>query len=174
MSRPILNIDDVEFRAWGHNAGWPAGMNSKEHFQAKLWRYWTADRRAETWLQRHGRAAAQSRHSHFTATTQTKKCSLFFQAKAKCVSARSVTRYAPATLSRAHGRPRYGHNIINTSDNELKYLAVSTRVAPELRNIRSPTSSAYSGKRQMPMASRRPSALSVAKRARSITGTANN
>ena len=35
-TRPILNIDDVEFRAWGHNAGWPAGMNAKEHYQAKL------------------------------------------------------------------------------------------------------------------------------------------
>ena len=32
----ILNIDDVEFRAWGHNAGWPVGMNAKEDYQAKL------------------------------------------------------------------------------------------------------------------------------------------
>ncbi|MGZ5897233.1 MAG: hypothetical protein ACXWJ6_13390 [Xanthobacteraceae bacterium] len=36
MPRPILNIDDVEFRDWGHNAGWPVGMNAKEHYQARL------------------------------------------------------------------------------------------------------------------------------------------
>ena len=36
MPRPILNIDDVEFRDWGHNAGWPVGINAKEHYQARL------------------------------------------------------------------------------------------------------------------------------------------
>ena len=36
MPRPILNIADVEFRAWGHNAGWPAGVNAREDYQAKL------------------------------------------------------------------------------------------------------------------------------------------
>ena len=97
MPRPILNIDDVEFRAWGHNAGWPVGMNAQGTLSGQARRHRPAARRAETRLQRHRRAAAQAGVSDAQPSCQRGNVFHPRRAKANCASARSAIRCAQAT-----------------------------------------------------------------------------
>jgi len=132
MSRPILNIDDVEYRAWGHNAGWPIGMNSKEHFQAKLG---DIGRRIGAQKLGYNVTVVPPKKQAFPFHSHHANEEMFFilsgEGEVRIGNERFKIRTGDV-ISCPAGGPHTAHNIINTSDDELKYLAVSTRVTPEI------------------------------------------
>ena len=132
MSRPILNIDDVDYRAWGHNAGWPVGMNSKEHFQAKLG---DIGRRICAQKLGYGVTVVPPHKQAFPFHSHHANEEMFFILSGEGEVRIGKERYkirAGDVIACPPGGPETGHNIINTSDAELKYLAVSTRIAPDI------------------------------------------
>ena len=132
MSRPILNIDDVDYRAWGHNAGWPVGVNSKEHFQAKLG---DIGRRIGAQKLGYGVTVVPPKRQAFPFHSHHANEEMFFILSGEGEVRIGKERYkirAGDVIACPPGGPETGHNIINTSDAELKYLAVSTRIAPDI------------------------------------------
>jgi uncharacterized cupin superfamily protein len=132
MPRPILNIDDVQFRDWGHNAGWPVGMNAPEHYHARLGDIGR-------------RLGAQKLGYNLTVVAPGKRAFPMHNHRANeemffILAGRGELRIgeecypirAGDVISCPPGGPETAHQIINTSDGELKYLAVSTRITPEI------------------------------------------
>ena len=130
--RPVMNIADVEFRAWGHNAGWPVGMNAKEEYQAKL-----GD------LGR--RMGAQKLGYNLTVVPPGRRAwpfhnhrvneEMFFVLEGEGevrIGKESYPIKRGDVIAHPPGGPETAHQIVNTSNAELKYLAVSTRMSPEL------------------------------------------
>ncbi len=132
MSRPILNIDDVDYRAWGYNAGWPAGVNSKEHFQAKLGEI---GRRIGAQKLGYNVTVVPPKKQAFPFHSHHANEEMFFILSGEGELRIGEERYKIRTgdvIACPPGGPETAHNIINTSDVELKYLAVSTRIAPDI------------------------------------------
>jgi uncharacterized cupin superfamily protein len=132
MHRRILNIDDVEFRAWGHNAGWPVGANAKEHYQAKLG---DVGRRLGAQKLGYNLTVVPARKQAFPMHNHRANEEMFFilagEGEFRIGRERHTIR-AGDVICCPPGGPETAHQIINTSDTELKYLAVSTRITPEI------------------------------------------
>lgn len=132
MPRPILNIDDVEFRAWGHNAGWPAGANAREEYQAKLG---DIGRRLGAQKLGYNVTVIPPHKRGFPLHSHRANEEMFF-----ILSGTGELRVGEEThLLKAGdvvccppGGPETAHQITNTSDQELKFLAVSTRITPDI------------------------------------------
>jgi uncharacterized cupin superfamily protein len=132
MPRPILNIDDVEFRAWGHNAGWPVGANARENYQAKLG---DIGRRLGAQKLGYNVTIVPPRKRAFPFHNHRANEEMFFvlagQGELRIGEERHPIR-AGDVICCPPGGAETAHQIINTSDAELKYLAVSTRISPEI------------------------------------------
>jgi uncharacterized cupin superfamily protein len=132
MPKPILNIDDVEFRAWGHNAGWPAGMNGPEKFQAKLG---DIGRRLGAQKLGYNITAVPPRCQAFPLHNHRANEEMFFilvgEGELRMGGERHKLR-AGDVICCPPGGVETAHQIINTSDAELRYLAVSTRISPDV------------------------------------------
>jgi uncharacterized cupin superfamily protein len=132
MPRPILNIDHVEFRAWGHNAGWPAGMNAKEHYQAKLG---DIGRRLGAQKLGYNLTVVPAGKQAFPMHNHRTNEEMFF-----IVAGEGELRIgkeihplrAGDVICCPPGGADTAHQIVNTSTVELRYLAVSTRITPEI------------------------------------------
>ena len=122
MDKPILNIDDLDFMDWGHGDRFAArfGLISRKLGSRGLGYNLTvvpAGKRAFPF------------HSHRVNDE------MFF-----VVSGRGEVRIGEHRWSIREGDviacppggPATAHQIINNSDSELKYLAVSTTVSPEV------------------------------------------
>ena len=132
MPRPILNIDEVEFRAWGHNAGWPVGRNSREHFQAKLG---DIGRRLGAQKLGYNVTVVPARCRAFPLHNHRANEEMFFVLEGKGELRIGNERHplrAGDVICCPPGGAETAHQIINTSDAELKYLAVSTRISPDV------------------------------------------
>jgi uncharacterized cupin superfamily protein len=132
MPRPVLNIADVEFRAWGHNAGWPVGMNAKEEYQAKLG---DLGRRLGAQKLGYNVTVVPPRKKAFPLHNHRANEEMFFILEGSGELRMGKERYplrAGDVICCPPGGPDTAHQIINTSDAELKYLAVSTRISPEI------------------------------------------
>jgi uncharacterized cupin superfamily protein len=132
MSGPVLNIDDVEFRAWGHNANWPAGMNASQDYQAKLG---DIGRRLGAQKLGYNLTVVPPRKRAFPLHNHRANEEMFFIVEGRGELRRGKETYplrAGDVVCCPPGGPETAHQIINTSDADLKYLAVSTRISPEI------------------------------------------
>ena len=132
MQRPILNINDVEFRAWGHNAGWPAGINAKEQYQAKLG---DIGRRLGAQKLGYNLTVVPAHKQAFPMHNHRANEEMFFIVAGEGEFRVGTERFpirAGDVLCCPPGGSETAHQIINTSDADLKYLAVSTRITPEI------------------------------------------
>jgi len=122
MNKPIVNIDDLDFMDWGHGDRFAArfGLISRKLGSRGLGYNLTvvpAGKRAFPF------------HSHRVNDE------MFF-----VVSGRGEVRIGDHrwkiregdVIACPPGGPETAHQIINNSDSELKYLAVSTTVSPEV------------------------------------------
>jgi len=132
MPRPVLNIADVEFRAWGHNAGWPIGMNAKPEYQAKLG---DIGRRMGAQKLGYNVTVVPARCKAFPLHSHKANEELFFIIEGSGelrVGAERFPLKQGDVVCCPPGGPETAHQIVNTSDAELKYLAVSTRISPDV------------------------------------------
>lgn len=134
MTRPVINIDDAEFTNWGHGGNWP-GMKppQTDRFQARL-------------APLGARVGAQKLGYTFTVVPPGKRAFPVHSHRANeemffIVEGEGEARIGDATypLRRGDvvacppGGPETAHQIVNTSTTtELKYLAVSTKISPEM------------------------------------------
>lgn len=131
MSKNILNIDDVEFMDWGHGEKYAArfGLMSRKIGSMGLGYNLTVVPAGKT---------AFPFHSHRVNDE------MFF-----IVEGKGEVRIGEETypvrkgdvIACPPGGPETAHQIINNSDEELKYLAVSTNLSPEIAEY--PDSSKY-------------------------------
>src|SRR5262249_34703187 len=132
MPRPILNINEVEFRNWGHNAGWPVGVNAKEDFQAKLG---DIGRRLGAQKLGYNVTVIPPKKRGFPLHSHRANEEMFFiisgTGEFRIGNERHPLR-AGDVICCPPGGPETAHQIINTSDEELKFLAVSTRITPDI------------------------------------------
>ena len=132
MPKPILNIADVELRKVGHGANALRSRNAPEKFQAQVGeigrRIGAQKLGYNLTVVPPGTAPGRS-----TVIASTRRCSSSSKARARCGSARRRFRSARATSSRIRrAAPDTAHQIVNTSNAELKYLAISTMETPEI------------------------------------------
>lgn len=123
MERPILNITDLEYRQWGHGDRFEARLGT---ISSKL----GADRLGYNVTVVAPGKCAFPFHNHRVNEE------MFFilegEGEVRIGPARHVIRSGDAICC-PPGGPETAHQIINTSDTaELRYLAVSTRLSPEV------------------------------------------
>jgi uncharacterized cupin superfamily protein len=132
MPRPILNIDEVEFRDWGHNAGWPAGANAREEYRARLG---DIGRRLGAQKLGYNVTVVAAGRRAFPLHNHRANEEMFFviagEGELRIGGERHAIR-AGDVICCPPGGPETAHQILNTSKAELKYLAVSTRLTPEI------------------------------------------
>lgn len=122
MTRPILNIADVEFNSWGHG----------ERFEAKLGdigRTLGAKKLGYNLTVLPPGKRAFPFHSHRVNEE------MFFVVEGEGEVRIGEERYAIRhgdVICCPPGGPHTAHQIINNSDAELSYLAISTRDQPEI------------------------------------------
>jgi uncharacterized cupin superfamily protein len=132
MPRPVINIADLDFRAWGHNAGWPAGMNSREQYQAKLG---DIGRRLGAQKLGYNLTVIPPRKTGFPMHSHRANEEMFFVVSGEGEYRVGEERFPIRTgdvICCPPGGPETAHQIVNTSDEELKFLAVSTRISPDI------------------------------------------
>lgn len=132
MTRPILNIADIEFIDWGRGAERPGAGKAHENFKAQLG--YIAPKIGARKLGYNitvlppGKAAFPA-HSHRVNEE------MFFVLEGK-----GEVRIGDATypvkqgdfIACPPGGPETAHQIRNTSDTDMKFLAVSTLMSPEI------------------------------------------
>ncbi len=132
MPKPILNIAEVEFRDVGHGSNFPGAGAAPEKFQAKI-----GD------LGR--RLGAQKLGYNLTVVPPGKRAFPFHSHRANeemffVLEGHGEVRIGGETypirpgdaVCCPPGGPESAHQIVNTSNADLKYLAVSTRNSPEI------------------------------------------
>ncbi len=133
MAGPIINLDDLEFTAFGHGAPpMPGGGTPRETFEARLG-------------QIGARIGARDIGCNLTVVPPGKRAFLFHNHRVneemfvvmagigeiRIGDARYPVR-AGDVIACPAGGPETAHQIINTSSEELRYLALSTQRAPEV------------------------------------------
>src|SRR5882672_9068585 len=132
MDRPILNIADLEYRPWGHGVDMPGAQKASEQYQAKLGAIGN-------------KLGAQKLGYNLTILASGKRAfpfhshrvneEMFFVVEGEGEIRIGKSRYPIRRgdiIACPPGGPETAHQIINTSHAELKYLAVSTRLSPEI------------------------------------------
>lgn len=122
MSKPILNLDEVEFEPWRHGDKYQAGLGAiSERIGARKLGY-------NLTVLPPGKRAFP-RHNHHVNEE------MFFvlegTGELRVGDARHPIR-AGDVIACPPGGPQTAHQIHNTGDVELKFLAVSTRQYPEI------------------------------------------
>jgi uncharacterized cupin superfamily protein len=133
VTRPILNIEDLEYRPWGHGHGRPDETKPGEAYEARLGdiarRIGARKLGYNLTVLPPGKRAFPFHHHRVNEE-------MFFilegSGEVRLGAARYPIRKGDVIACPAGG-PETAHQIINTStDAELKYLAVSTRQTPEI------------------------------------------
>lgn len=132
MAKPIVNLSAVEFRNVGSGTTYPGAGEAPEKFQAHV-----GD------LGR--RIGAQKLGYNLTVVPAGKRAFPFHSHRANeemvfVLEGAGEVRIGEATypikagdaICCPVGGPETAHQIVNTSNAELKYLAVSTRLSPEI------------------------------------------
>jgi len=130
MPRPVLNIADVEFRAWGHNAGWPIGMNAKPEYQAKLG---DLGRRMGAQKLGYNVTVVPARCKAFPLHSHKANEEMFFIIEGSG-ELRVGSRRVPIRAGDCIGAPAGGeaHQIVNSSAAELRYIAIANRTRADV------------------------------------------
>lgn len=133
MTRPIINIADLEYQPWGHGAEMPGAGAASEKYSARI-AFFGA------------RVGAKKLGYNVTVVPPGKRAfplhnhnvneEMFFVLEGTGEVRIGTERYAIKqgdVIACPPGGPETAHQIVNTSDTaELRYLAVSTKESPEV------------------------------------------
>lgn len=133
MPRPVINIADLEFRPWGHGALLPGQKtDAAPQFEARLGAI-----SARIGAQKLGYnltvipagKRAFPRHNHHV----NEEMFFILQGTGEArIGDRTYPLRVGDIVACPPGGPETAHHIINTGTDELKFLAVSTAVSPEI------------------------------------------
>lgn len=127
MTRPIINIADLEFQGFGHGA-----VDAPEQFEAKIG---DIGRRLGSQKLGFNLTVVPPGKRAFPFHSHRNNEEMFFVVEGggevRIGDARFPIRQGDV-IACPTGGPETAHQIINTSDADLKYLSVSTRLYPEL------------------------------------------
>jgi uncharacterized cupin superfamily protein len=132
MAAPIINIADVELRKIGHGVDYPGASGAPDRFQAQVGDIGR-------------RIGAQKLGYNLTVVPPGKRAWQFHNHRVNeemffVLEGEGEVRIGKETfpikrgdvIAHPPGGPETAHQIVNTSKAELKYLAVSTRMSPDL------------------------------------------
>jgi uncharacterized cupin superfamily protein len=132
MPKSILNIADVEFRQFGHGVNYPGASDAPEKFSARLGDIGR-------------RLGAQKLGYNITVVPPGKRAWPFHNHRINeemflIIEGEGEVRIGNEShpikkgdvIASPPGGPETAHQIVNTSNADLTYLAVSTRISPEI------------------------------------------
>jgi len=132
MKPPILNIDSIELRPWGHGVPLPGAAQASDRYQARI-----------GFLS--GPLGAHKLGYNLTVLAPGKSAfpfhchsvneEMFFIVEGAGEFRFADARHAIRTgdvIACPPGGPATAHQIVNTSQADLKFLAISTRLSPEV------------------------------------------
>ena len=135
MTRPVINIDELELRGWGHG-GIPAATAGNslppEKYAAQIGPIAPrigAQKLGYSLIVLASGKRGWPMHNH------TVNEEMFFVIEGKGelrVGQESYPLRAGDVIACPPGGPDTAHQIVNTSDAELKYLAISTKMSPDV------------------------------------------
>jgi uncharacterized cupin superfamily protein len=132
MTAPILNIDALDFQSWGHGVSIPGAGQAGERYQARIA---FAGRHLGAKKLGYNLTVLPPGKSAFPFHCHSVNEELFFviegQGELRFGDARHSIR-AGDLIACPAGGAETAHQIINTSEADLKFLAVSTRLSPEV------------------------------------------
>lgn len=132
MSRPIVNLEDLEFRPWGHGVNLPGAGEASDRYQARI-----AFVAAGVGAQKLGYnvTALPPGKSAFPFHNHRVNEEMFFVLEGEGEIRIGESTHAIRrgdVIACPPGGPETAHQITNTGDAELRYLAVSTQQSPEV------------------------------------------
>lgn len=133
MTKPVINIADLDYMAFGHGVNFPGAENAPESFEARLGFIGP-------------KVGAQKLGYNLTVVPPGKRAFPFHNHRANEEMFFILEGTGEARIGEARypvckgdvvacppGGPETAHQLINTSmTEELKYLAVSTKLSPEV------------------------------------------
>ncbi len=132
MPRPIVNIADLEFREFGHRVSYPGATDAPEKFEARLG---DIGRRLGAQKLGYNLTVVPPGKQAFPFHSHRANEEMFFvlegEGEVRIGAERHPIKQGDVIACPAGG-PETAHQIVNTSNAELKYLAVSTRLSPEV------------------------------------------
>jgi uncharacterized cupin superfamily protein len=132
MTAPILNIDALDFQPWGHGVSIPGAGHASDRYQARIA---FAGRHLGAKKLGYNVTVLPPGKSAFPFHCHSVNEELFFviegQGELRFGDARHAIRVGDLIACPAGGAET-AHQIINTSEADLKFLAVSTRLSPEV------------------------------------------
>src|SRR6478672_8087420 len=132
MPKPILNIADVEFRKVGHGRNFPGAENAPEKFQAQIG---DIGRRLGAQKLGYNLTVVPPGKRAFPLHNHRANEEMFFVLEGEGevrIGRETFPIRQGDVIAHPPGGPETAHQIVNTSKSELKYLAVSTRLSPEI------------------------------------------
>ncbi len=129
---PILNIDSVEFQPWGHGVSIPGAGEASERYQARI-----AFIGVPLGAKKLGYnvTVLPPGKSAFPFHSHSVNEEMFFvlegEGEIRIGDARHAIRQGDV-IACPCGGPETAHQITNTSQADLKFLAVSTKISPEI------------------------------------------
>ena len=132
MTAPILNIDALDFQPWGHGVAIPGAGQASDRYQARIA---FAGRHLGAKKLGYNLTVLPPGKSAFPFHCHSVNEEMFFviegQGELRFGDARHSIR-AGDLIACPPGGAETAHQIINTSEADLKFLAVSTRLSPEV------------------------------------------
>jgi uncharacterized cupin superfamily protein len=131
MQKPILNLADLEFRAFGHGVDYPGAGQADEKFASRIG--FIGDKIGAKKLGYNLTVVPPGKRA-FPFHNHRVNEEMFFvvegEGEIRIGSQRHRIR-AGDVVACPPGGVESAHQIVNTSAAELKYLAVSTKISPE-------------------------------------------
>ncbi len=131
-AKPVLNVGDVQFRDVGYGASRAGANDPPEKFQARIG---DIGRRLGAQKLGYNLTVVPAGKRAFPFHSHRANEEMFFVLEgegAVRIGEQSWPIKAGDAICCPAGGPETAHQILNTSNAELKYLAVSTRISPEI------------------------------------------
>jgi uncharacterized cupin superfamily protein len=132
VSRPIVNLKELEYRPWGHGVDMPGAGTPRENYSARIGAV-------------SSKIGAQKLGYNVTVLGPGKSAFPFHNHNVNeemflILEGEGEIRIGPNrypvrqgdVIACPPGGPETAHQIVNTSSGELRFLAVSTRLSPEI------------------------------------------
>ncbi len=132
MKPPILNINAIELQPWGHGAPLPGAAQASDRYQASIG---FISRPLGAKKLGYNLTVLASGKSAFPFHCHSVNEEVFFiiegAGEIRIADVRHAIR-AGDVIACPPGGPETAHQIVNTSQADLKFLAISTRLSPEV------------------------------------------